>query len=309
MRLATQAAALAALAFALGLPGAALAQRADENERVLENLRRMDERREARARQEQALRPAEREALRRIPYGPKPAQTFDALLPERPNGAALLIALDTGWSEADEPRFDENALARRFLTKGYTVILARRRLWPEADPTSQALDLARALAAAQAKAPAWGVSPERFALLARGGGAHALALLAAEPAAALDLGAAPWAATVLLDPPAYDIERAMRRDPSSALRLAFGDNPDFWARASPARRLGPSPSALLAVCSAPRPQSCEQAREFIDRARQARQRAHMAASGAPARKLEAELGHGGELSERVEAFLRASGLP
>src|SRR5207247_470736 len=104
------------------------------------------------------------------------------------------------WVLGDKasPGVMENKVAR-WAARGYILLSVDYRMIPEADPLEQAEDVARALAAAQAKAASWGGDPSKFVLMGHSAGAHLVGLLAADPARAFKRGAKPWLGAVLLD--------------------------------------------------------------------------------------------------------------
>ncbi len=66
------------------------------------------------------------------------------------------------------------------------------------------VDVARALAAVQARAGEWGGDASRVVLMGHSAGAHLVALLSADPTRAAAEGAGPWRSAVVLDSAAID---------------------------------------------------------------------------------------------------------
>jgi arylformamidase len=243
-----------------------------------------------------------------LPYGADPRQRMDVYLPANPqNASAILMVHGGAWAIGDKAhgKVVANKLAH-WLPQGVALISVNYRMLPGASPTEQALDVARALAAAQKRATGWGLNPQAFVLMGHSAGAHIVALLSAQPVLAVALGASPWLGSVLLDSAALDVPRIMQAP--GHMRLydkAFGADPAYWLKASPLHQLGKDAPPMLAVCSSKRQDSCDQARAFADKA---------TSMGAQVKVLPQALSHGdingvlgtpGAYSEAVDAFMAA----
>jgi len=247
---------------------------------------------------------------RDVAYGAHPLQRMDVYRPAGTrNGMVILLVHGGAWRFGDKASAAvvENKLAH-WAAQGVVLVSVNYRLLPEADPATQADDVARALAAAQARAAAWGADPARFVLMGHSAGAHLVALLAARPARATGQGARPWLGTVVLDSAALDVESLMER---RHLRLhdgAFGADRAYWRSVCPEHQLSAGARPLLLVCSTQRgDDSCGAARRFAARAEALKVRATV---------LPQDLGHGdvnrtlglpGAYTGAVDAFLASLG--
>jgi acetyl esterase/lipase len=250
-------------------------------------------------------------ATRDLAYGPSPAQRMDVYRPAASSGApALLIVHGGAWIAGDKAAASvvANKVAH-WVPRGYIVVSVNYRLLPEAAPLTQADDVARALAAAQAKARGWGGDPGRFVLMGHSSGAHLVALLAADPAIAARQGAKPWRGTIALDSAAFDVAAVMGKPHLPLYDRAFGRDPQVWRKASPIHRLAAVPRPMLLVCSSRRADACPQARGFADAAGAKGSRASVLAVDMTHAEINRDLGLPGSYTAAVETFLRSLGLP
>jgi arylformamidase len=246
--------------------------------------------------------------LRDVPYGTHAKQRMDIYLPANPASAGtapvIFMVHGGGWRVGDKGAASvvQNKLAR-WGPRGFVFISINNRLLPDADPLEQARDVARALATAQQQASTWGADPGKFILMGHSAGAHLVALLAASPTLARDVGAAPWLGTVALDSAALDVAPIMQASHMRLYDPAFGKDPAYWRAVSPLQVLGGSARPVLVVCSSPREDSCAQARGFVAKA---------SSLGVHAQVLPQDLSHGdinqllgkpGAYTEAVEAFM------
>jgi len=248
---------------------------------------------------------ADTRIVRDVAYGPDARQRFDVYAPPEARGAPVIFFVHGGgWAFGDKSnRGVVHNKTARWLPRGFVFVSANYRMLPEADPLEQARDVARALAAAQAQAASWGGDPARFILMGHSAGAHLVALIASAPGIALDFGARPWLGTVELDSAALDVERIMR---ASHLRLydrAFGNDPAYWAKASPLARLSAAGAPFLAVCSTRRADSCPAARDYAAKARALGTRASVLEENLSHRQINEELGEDNDYTRAVESFL------
>jgi arylformamidase len=254
---------------------------------------------------------AARDVIRDVPYGPDPRQRIDVYLPDRPVDAPVIFMVHGGaWAIGSKTsRGVVGNKADHWLPRGYIFISADNRLLPEADPRTQAKDVALALAMAQKKAASWGGNPDGFVLMGHSAGAHLVALLSADPSIPRQAGARPWRATVALDSAAYDVVAIMTRWHLPLYDRAFGSDPSYWRAASPTLMLKSAPPPMLMVCSSRRRTSCAQAEGFAEKAKSMGGRAEVLPVPLSHREINQELGQKGDYTDAVDRFLHALGLP
>lgn len=250
--------------------------------------------------------------LRDLAYGSEDGQRLDVYIPaqNRANAPILFMVHGGAWKFGDK---GASAVvtnkAAYWLPKGYILISTNYRLFPAADPVEQAHDVAKAIAFTQAKARDWGADPARVLLVGHSAGAHLVSLLASAPEIVKAEGAKPWLGTVGLDSAAFDVPEIMRARHYRFYDEVFGDDPDYWRRASPSYRLMSAPKPFLAVCSTKRDDPCPQAKNFA---------AKVVANGGTITVLPVDLRHldinqqlgiPGAYTDSVDAFVRSLGLP
>ena len=248
---------------------------------------------------------------RDLAYGTDAAQRMDVYIPAHAEGAPVVFMVHGGaWAVGDKDmgRVVDNKIAF-WLPKGVIFVTINYRMLPDADPLTQADDVAQALAFAQSHASAWGGDPARFVLMGHSAGAHLVGLLAADPSIAFRKGARAWLGSVLLDSAALDVARIMRRSHYRFYDRAFGRDPAYWEKASPIDRLKQKPWPILAVCSTERDDSCPPARDFVARVASLGGRASVLPVALTHREINETLGLPGGYTNAVEAFLRGLGLP
>lgn len=251
--------------------------------------------------------------LNDLGYGGDPAQRYDLYLPPAAAGAPIFVMVHGGgWSRGDKAlwRSVRHKVAH-WVARGYALASVNYRMLPEAPPLAQADDLASALAHIQAHAADWGGNASRLLLVGHSSGAHLVGLLAADRSIAERAQARPWSASIAIDSAALDVVATMSGPHLALHERAFGSQPAAWSAASPLQLLTSGLAApMLIVCSARRFGACAQAHAFAAKAQ--------ALGGARAEVLEADLSHGelndqlgapGPYTERVESFIRATGLP
>jgi len=243
--------------------------------------------------------------IREVAYGPDAQQRFDVYAPSQTSGAPVLLMVHGGgWARGDKGSHGvvENKVAR-WVPRGFIVVSTNYRLLPAAGPVEQARDIARALAAAQSKAAAWGGDRNRFVLMGHSAGAHLVALLAASPALAREEGAAPWLGTVILDTAALDVVGTMEARHLPLYDRAFGSDPAYWRAASPHHALAGAAAPVLGVCSTRRRDSCPQLTRFAAKAAPLGMRVSVLKQNLSHRDINRDLGLAGSYTELVEAFI------
>lgn len=239
-----------------------------------------------------------------IAYGNDPAQRLDVYVPAHPTGDAVLLVHGGGWRRGDKDSREvvDNKLAD-WSARGMVVVSVDYRLLPDADPVTQAGDVAAALAYAQRHAREWGADPLRFVLAGHSAGAHLAALLDADPALARAHGAGAWRGTIALDSAALDVTKIMQSRHPSLYDDAFGNDPAYWRAASPTLQLTRDAAPILLVCSTERANSCDQARGFASAAHRLRVRAEVLPEALSHGEINDKLGLPGAYTDTVDRFI------
>lgn len=242
---------------------------------------------------------------RDVAYGPDPAQRFDVYLPAEPHDAPVIIMVHGGaWARGDKSW--KNVVTHkleRWLPEGFVFVSVNYRLVPDADPLTQAEDVALALAKAQSLAPSWGADPAKFVLMGHSAGAHLVMLLTSDPAIATRQGARPWLGTVDLDTAALDIPELMDLPHIAPYDRAFGSDPTYWKQVSPMDGLTVAPPPLMLVCSTKRSAVCPRTERFADKARSLGGDVTILPVDLKHIDVNAELGLPGPYTDAVDAFL------
>jgi len=246
-----------------------------------------------------------------VAYGPNPAHRMDVYRQASAKGAPVLFMVHGGaWMYGDKAasKVVKNKV-ERWVPKGYIVVSANYRLWPQANPLEQANEVAKALAHAQSQATSWGGDPSRFVVMGHSAGAHLVSLLTADTAIATRQGAKPWLATVSLDSAAFDIVEIMESSPHHRFYdKVFGTDRELWRDASPTRRLSSAPIPMMIVCSSRRDDSCPQAKAFAQKATSLGGRVIMLPVDLTHADVNEQLGTGGGYTDAVESFMHSVGL-
>lgn len=271
----------------------------------------LQERRAARAEQQLlGALPAGSRILHDQTYGTHPRQAFDVYLPPNAQAAPILFMVHGGgWHTGDKARdaVIENK-ARHWLGKGYILISSNYRLLPDADPLTQASDVAQAVTTVQHQARGWGGDPARLVLMGHSAGAHLVALLSSDPQ--LAPGVSPsWLGTVALDSAAFDVPAVMQARHLPLYDRAFGKDSSYWQKASPLHALHKEAHPLLAVCSTRRSDACPQADAYAAKARQLGVTVSVVREDRSHGEINADLGADPAYTARVDSFLSALGLP
>lgn len=253
---------------------------APAQQRMRERLvQRMEQRRAQAGREDRGQAsslPAGTRVQRDIAYGSDPKQRYDAYLPAQLNADAPIVFMvhGGGWRRGDKAMANVvDNKAAYWLGKGYVFVSVNNRLVPEADPLTQARDVAAALASVQQHARQWNADPARVVLMGHSAGAHLVALLGSAPDTLLrTAGARRPVGVVSLDSGALDVPALMTQPRLPQLyRDAFGADPAYWRATSPQQQLDRNALPMLLVCSSTRnfPTSpCAEARKFDQRARE-----------------------------------------
>ncbi|HKP16335.1 MAG TPA: alpha/beta hydrolase, partial [Gemmatimonadaceae bacterium] len=161
--------------------------------------------------QRRAAIPADVRIVRDVAYGTDPKQRFDVYAPKGVRNAPVILMVHGGaWRTGDKrSRGVVGRKVERWSREGIVVISVNYRMLPGTNPVEQARDVARALAAAQARLAEWGGDPGKVVLMGHSSGAHLVALLDARPSLATSLGARLWLGAVILDSAALDVVQTM----------------------------------------------------------------------------------------------------
>ncbi|RIX46073.1 MAG: alpha/beta hydrolase [Rhodocyclales bacterium GT-UBC] len=249
--------------------------------------------------------PPDVQRLSNLAYGSDPAQRLDVYLPANAHQAPVIFMVHGGaWAVGDKAmgRVVEAKVAR-WVGRGFIFVSTNYRMLPDAPPDVQLRDVQRALAFAQGKAGEWGGDAQRFILMGHSAGAHLVALLAASPAAARQAGLQAPVATVALDSAAMNLVEIMSQPHYRLYDKPFGDDPVYWQRMSPTLNLGPGAPPFLLVCSSRREASCQQARQFAERAGAQGIRAEVLSQDLSHGDINSQLGLPGRYTDAVEDFM------
>jgi len=201
-------------------------------------------------------------------YGVDPAQRVDAYLQEGNPNAPVIVMLHGGaWRFGDKSNRGvwQNKVSH-WGAQGYAFFSVNTRLLPQEGPLVQAKDLANAMAHIQQNAEEFGINPAQLFLMGHSAGAHIAALVATDQDMQTAHDVQPWLGTVILDTAALDLVTVMENDPVRLYQRAFGDDKNYWERASPLTHLNTPDGAFLIICSTQRVAPCTSAKRFSARA-------------------------------------------
>lgn len=252
-----------------------------------------------------AALPANVHAWRDQPYGSDPRQRYDVYAPQGATHAPVLFIVHGGaWKFGDKGAASLiEAKIAHWSALGYVVISTNYRMLPDADPLTQAQEVASAIASAQRDSARWGGDPDRFVLMGHSAGAHLSALIAASPTLLAQAKAHPVRAVVLLDSAMLDTERFMAKQHAPLYDAAFGSDPEYWRATSPKVQLSAPGVPLLAVCSSRRQESCAQAHAFVAHAKGIGRRAQVLEEDLSHAEINAQLGLASAYTHAVDEFL------
>ena len=244
--------------------------------------------------------------VRDVSYGVDPKQRFDVYVPRGARNAPVVLMVHGGaWRTGDKrSRGVVGKKVERWTRAGIIVISVNYRMLPNTGPVEQARDVARALAAAQARVGEWGGDPGKVVLMGHSAGAHLVALLDARPSLATSLGARPWLGAVILDSAALDVVQTMTLPHLPLYTRAFGADRDYWRDASPQHHLAAGAKPLMLVCSSRRRDSCRAANRFSAKATSVGVRVEVFPVAKTHAAIDADLGAPGAYTEAVETFMR-----
>lgn len=247
--------------------------------------------------------------LRDEPWGAGTRRTMDVYtVPANSPAPVIVMVHGGGWRIGDKsnPGLAEPKAAH-YNAMGYVFIAIDYPLLPEADPLTQAREVAHALAFIQQHAARWHGDGRRVVLMGHSAGAHIVSLLASSPELVRQAGAVPWLGTVALDSAALDVGRIMRGPHLPLYDQAFGSDPAYWSQVSPLARLNARPAPMLLVCSGLRLESCPQARAFAAKATSLGGNVRVQPEALSHRDINITLGTPGAYTDAVDDFLRSLG--
>ena len=241
-------------------------------------------------------------------YGADREQTLEIYAPPHARNAPVIVMVHGGgWRIGDKNSRGvvENKL-KHWLPQGFVLVSIDYRMLPEAPVDVQATDVASAVTYVEAHAGDWGGDGHRLILMGHSAGAHLVALLSADPARVTVAGGHAWRGTVVLDSAALDVAGVMSRKHPGLYDDAFGGDPAFWARVSPAAQLKPGTVPMMLVCSLKRPDdSCGQSRAFAGRLKAMGMDAPVVPEPLTHMEIDNNLGLDGDYTSTVDAFISA----
>lgn len=254
--------------------------------------------------------PAKVKVLSDVSYGKDAKQVFDVYIPERATEAPVILMVHGGaWrggDKANKAEF-ENKVAH-WVSKGFIFISTNYRTLPELRPVEQTDDIAAAMQVAQAKVGEWGGSAEKFILMGHSSGAHLVSLFSSNYQSIIDSGVKPWLGTISLDISGYDIVKKVTGESPSEFYLdLFGDEPDYWVKASPFHTLTGKIPPFLAVCSKQSRDACAQAERFVNKAKDFGGIASLLPISLSHNEINLQLGKAPCYTHKVDDFLEGLG--
>jgi acetyl esterase/lipase len=243
------------------------------------------------------------------PWGTGTKRTMDVYtVPASSPAPVIVMVHGGGWriGDKDNPGLAEPKAAH-YNAMGYVFIAIDYPLLPEADPLTQAREVAHALAFIEQHAARWHGDGHRVVLMGHSAGAHIVSLLASSPELVREAGAGPWLGTVALDSAVLDVGRIMRGPHFPLYDQAFGNDPGYWSQVSPLARLDARPAPMLLVCSRLRLESCPQARAFAAKVASLGGTVRVQPEALSHRDINVTLGKPGAYTDGVDNFLRSLG--
>ena len=152
------------------------------------------------------------------------------------NRPVMIYVHGGGWAIGDKANVQVKD--DFFLSEGYVFISTNYRLSPDADFPAHAEDVASAIRWTFDNVVNFGGDPERIFLMGHSAGAHLVALVATDERylEAEGLALENISAVIPNDTQGYDIPRLAEQRGgtlSEVYTRAFGEDPEFWAFASP----------------------------------------------------------------------------
>ena len=241
-----------------------------------------------------------------VSYGTDPAQSVDVYTPPHADHAPVIVMVHGGgWRIGDKTSRGviENKL-KHWLPKGFILVSVNYRMLPDAQVDVQAEDVARATAFVESHAGDWGGDGGKVVLMGHSAGAHLVALLSANPARVAGQGGKPWRATVVIDSAGYDIAHVMQGKHPKLYDDAFGSDPAYWAKLSPAVQARAGGVPMMLICALKRPDdSCGQTRAFAAKLKTLGEDAPVLEQDLTHMQVNDQLGLPGAYTDAVDAFI------
>ena len=239
-----------------------------------------------------------------VSYGSSAAQSLDIYTPPHAQSAPVIVMVHGGgWRIGDKTSRGvvENKL-KHWLPQGFVLVSVNYRMLPDAQVDVQAQDVATAVSYVESHAAEWGGDGGKVILMGHSAGAHLVALLSADPSRV----GSKWRGTVVLDSAAYDVAYVMQGKHPKLYDDAFGTDPAYWARLSPAMQIKPDAVPMMLVCSLKRPDhSCDQSKAFAEKLKAAGMEAPVVPQDLTHMEVNANLGLPGDYTAQVDAFIAA----
>lgn len=235
-------------------------------------------------------------------YGADPAQSLDVYTASGVGKAPIIVMVHGGaWRTGD--RGNAGVVvnkAAHFLPKGFVLVSVGYRLLPQAMAYEQAEDVAAAMRWIAANADRFGGDGRKIVLMGHSAGAHLVALLSVKPA----MVGRPWAGTVVLDTAVIDVAAKMRDRHLPFYDAAFGADPAYWAKASPAAAWTPAAVPMMLVCSTERrDRPCDEAAAFRAKTAAAGRDTPVLPQALSHAEINANLGLPGAYTDAVDRFI------
>jgi len=242
-----------------------------------------------------------------IPYGDDTDQVLDVYVPANAKDAPVIFMVHGGaWGGGDKARKAEfENKVTHWVAKGFIFISTNYRTLPKMDPVGQAKDVETALLFSQKRAREWGGSPEKFILMGHSSGAHLISLVSTNNGALTGNRITPWLGTISLDSAPYNfVTRLTSPTPPERYKTVFGNDPNYWKKASPFYSLTGKIPPFLAICSTRSATACIEAEKFLKKAMSLGTHGEILAVDLSHREINSELGKESCYTKNVDDFLK-----
>lgn len=245
--------------------------------------------------------------IKDIAYGSDELQKLDVYTGVDAENLPIIFMVHGGaWKAGDKA---SQALiknkVKRWVPDKYLVVSINYRLYPNANPVTQAQDIAQALSYVQKNSSSWGGDPGKVILMGHSAGGHLISLVSSSLDRYKSFGVKPAIGSIILDTNALNTDQLMQLKHPRFYDKIFGENPDFWKDVSPFHRLTSNAAPFLIVCSSLISGRCVQADAFAEKALSKNVNANVLKIKLSHRKINQSLGLQNRYTIQVEKFINS----